>query len=299
MKTQETPSKAQATENPEFQGKTMVPPAFSLDAGPADGGGGEKKPKDLNKEPKKGIFTKTAEFDGPMAEKGEGDGHAFAPNDVRQGGLGDCTFLAAMISMANVNPQKLEDLICANGDGTFEVTLAVPVEEGGFEWETVKVKPDFVVDGKGEPKFARGQDQKELWPMLFEKAFAQCKGRYRGIIGVDSKLTMSSFTGVDSNSTLVYEETDEDLLDLLLRCVKNHVPITAGSTSKVAYDRLPDEVNPDWIIESHEYAILSANRAAKSIVLRNPWDFNGEFEVSLANFRRFIVELTYGPNERL
>jgi len=39
-------------------------------------------------------------------------------NDIQQGSLGDCFFLAAVGAIAKSNPQFIHDIIHDNGDGT-------------------------------------------------------------------------------------------------------------------------------------------------------------------------------------
>ncbi|MGH2698472.1 MAG: C2 family cysteine protease, partial [Actinomycetota bacterium] len=46
---------------------------------------------------------------------GDDDGEAVHPNDADQGAIGDCWIMAAMTSVAQENPQIVEDMIQRNG----------------------------------------------------------------------------------------------------------------------------------------------------------------------------------------
>ena len=70
---------------------------------------------------------------GPIAVKGKGDKHAFSPNDINQGSIGDCYFLAALAGVAKTNPGLLRKAITQNSDGTFTVRLYT-TENKKFLW---------------------------------------------------------------------------------------------------------------------------------------------------------------------
>lgn len=94
-------------------------------------------------------------------------------NAVSQGDLGDCYFLAVLMSVAHCDPSFIESHCWANKDGTYTVELyqhGKPVRE--------RVKPDFPWDPKHRrPLFAQVSDG--LWVAIYEKACAQLDGSYR------------------------------------------------------------------------------------------------------------------------
>ena len=67
-----------------------------------------------------------------------------SPADVQQAGIGDCYFLAAVMSMAARDPGKLKSIIAADGNGGATVTL----------WRAVKKAPSILdrLRGKTPPK---------------------------------------------------------------------------------------------------------------------------------------------------
>jgi hypothetical protein len=102
----------------------------------------------------------------PLFVKGAGDLDEVSINDIDQNALGDCYFMAALASVAKQDPQRIRDMVVDNGDGTYTVK---------FKDRSVTVNADFPggVNGDGHAAGADGTPQKtkEIWPLVFEKAF--------------------------------------------------------------------------------------------------------------------------------
>lgn len=109
-------------------------------------------------------------FDGPPSME-----------DINQGGVGDCWFLAAMGAELKHNPNFVQQHLRNNGNGTYTVTLyqdgkpvqvtvdgSVPTDNNGNGMPFVHGDPNW---GTGGP----------TWPAIYEKAFAQLHGSYKGI----------------------------------------------------------------------------------------------------------------------
>ncbi len=155
----------------------MMPPAFGF----VDGGPEGPRNKD-------GIYRNNGHgnakipIEGPLASKGKGDEHAFAQDDIRQGRLDNCWFMAALASIAKSNPDYVQSLITELSPGVFEVKLfkSDPKNpEAPAELRHVKVNNIFPVDKRtGLPVYADyGDDDLEIWVMVIEKAFATLYGR--------------------------------------------------------------------------------------------------------------------------
>jgi hypothetical protein len=91
-------------------------------------------------------------------------------DDVKQGRLGDCYFMAALASIANGRPAHIKQMMRDNGDGTVTVRLFSP--RGSRRDRTYKPKylrlHKSVVRNQGTDVYAHGS----LWVALAEKAFA-------------------------------------------------------------------------------------------------------------------------------
>jgi len=102
------------------------------------------------------------------------------PNDIAQGVLGDCWFLAALAGLAefegavfNLFQQKKIADNCMYTINIFNPQSRV--------WDSVTID-DFVPCVNGEPIMAKPQDH-EMWVLLLEKAFAKWFGSYCQIQG--------------------------------------------------------------------------------------------------------------------
>lgn len=80
-----------------------------------------------------------------LFKKGTGDDNEIHPNDVRQGYLGNCYFLAAIQAIAQSDSGALKKLIKDNGDGTYEVTLYVYKTFISWNRSPVKITVDATV----------------------------------------------------------------------------------------------------------------------------------------------------------
>jgi len=109
--------------------------------------------------------------------------------DVTQGALGDCYFLSAISVLGNDRIVKLfkcqegiedmpeEDLKHWKRIGAFMIVF---YKNGGFH--EVIVDDWLPVDSDGELVFTRsGQDGREMWPAIIEKAYAKLYGSYSNI----------------------------------------------------------------------------------------------------------------------
>lgn len=234
---------------------------------------------------------------GDIANKGEGDAHAFSPTDVNQGSIGDCYFLASLIAVSKTSPNLIKNAIDDNGNGTYTVKLFTVTEEKGWLWGTNRVFtptkitlfPTFpmAVNGKdganpnanANPAHAHGgnvnaKGETELWVRLVEKAYALLLGSYsaigKGGLGANA---LEALTGKPYK-----EETMSNDLPgrkkRIIEMVKKGYPVEVA-TNKQSINTMSDDdkkfarENSIVIGGNHSYAVMAANK--DSITLRNPW----------------------------
>ncbi len=231
-----------------------------------------------------------AEFAADLFRRGSADTNKIDPNDVQQGFLGDCYFLAAIASVARADPSALEKLIKDNGNGTYDVTLYVDRGFLGFGRapKVITVSPEFPLQADGTPAYARGGDR-ELWVMLLEKAYAQHNGSFEAIKGGRVDLGIGVITGTDATSYATKDYSEADILAMLTEALNDNKPVVADSkdipddnTEKALLAKSLD------IIEGHSYPVKAVN--GNNISLQNPWSNasgNRDITISVSDFRKY------------
>lgn len=215
------------------------------------------------------------EVEGELFIQGEGDAQDIAMNDVRQGALGDCYFVAVLASIARVRPDLIRDMVADNGDGTYTVTFHARQGWSGlfgeYSEKTVTVDGQFW-QADGQPIYAKGGDKGsdgiELWVMVIEKAWAQMHGGYGEITGGN----------VDSNARTAVTGHAADGVDpsglsdaALFARIKAHftdgnepaVFWSKGDAKKIAED--------SGVVANHEYALDDVDVDQSTVTLYNPW----------------------------
>lgn len=144
---------------------------------------------------------------GKIAIKGKKDSKDVDPNDVNQGNLGDCYFLASVASMATtpnffygnkdsvitiVHPdikkakkgQKVGDIDMKKIQ-YFSVRMYLPLDakDGSRTPVNVLVYPSKDLIGSSQLKYAQKADSGELWVAIVERAFAEIRGGYDQLNG--------------------------------------------------------------------------------------------------------------------
>lgn len=167
--------------------------------------------------------------------------------DVEQGALGDCWFMAALASIADTphGRKMLMDMIHDNGDGTFTVTFA--------DGSTETVDADLYVFNTGDLAYSRGGP---LWPHILEKAYAQHLG--------------------DSFETIDGDDPPRALRDLVgIETKRVNLGDSAPKQSKL-HDTINSALNDNKVIVTsgggHSWTVVGIND--KTIELRNPWGNN-------------------------
>lgn len=190
-------------------------------------------------------------------------------NDVQQGYLGDCYFLAAVGSLAYSDPGDytagtagiVQEMIAPLGDGSY----AVRFYSGGTP---VYVRVDGELPVSGGLIFAQLTPDGETWVALAEKAYAQFAGAnsYAAIEGGYMDVVYDQVTGLASSWKFTYAATASELA----------LAIDAGRALSAASgtDSYP-------IVGGHAYEILNVYQkdGQTFVTLYNPWgvDFGNWF----------------------
>jgi hypothetical protein len=181
-------------------------------------------------------------------------------NDVRQGEVGDCYYMAGLSAVAKQNPNKIRQSVVDLGDGTY----AVQFLRGGRA-RYYRVDGDLPVLN-GNPFYADLGHGGSTWVAIMEKAFAYGRffdgGTYAVIDGGRiwepyEFLGLQNFEIWGNNATETLQMLQHQVLDL-------------GRAVTVS---TPDVDPPAGlhVVKSHVYSVDYVNWSSGYIVLRNPW----------------------------
>jgi len=157
-------------------------------------------------------------------------------SDIKQGGLADCYFIAAMIAVGNARPAFLEESFRYNeSTGLYEVRF---FEEAGYNYrertshyKEVWVEVDGYLPTDGD-RTAYARANPALWGALMEKAYAKWQGGFdvMGDGGYGSE-AMSQLSGVASNSKSPSQMSAEEVLQFFTEAQAEGRAIYAGTQS--------------------------------------------------------------------
>jgi Flp pilus assembly pilin Flp len=234
---------------------------------------------------------------GDVGVVGQGDGTAVHPNDISQGGLGDCYLLAGMGAIALQNRSILENAIRDNGDGTYTVTFYERNNHPGWQfWRSdydkveITVNNEFATDANGNPVFAKPGDgtgaNRELWPMIIEKAYAQWKGGYQqiGHGGLPSD-AMEALTG--QPSTVGGDLSMEDMADAFQD--GQAISVWTGEAKGPLFDN-------GTLVGGHAYFVTNVDQANNTVTVHNPWGWSyGDITISYQEYVDHFVNYATNP----
>ena len=195
-------------------------------------------------------------------------------SDPDQGAVGDCWLIAALASVAMTHPSKL---IHPTGSGPHTINL-----HGDFSgWKSYTGSEKIPVNSSNRVVFAKSLDSGEIWPALYEKAYAQRVAnttsdtpnilKLTGGFGTDALRALTGFkTKVrftkGSSANKLYE-----VVDGYSAGGKAVWPMVASTYSGDFW--VPGKYADVNIVANHVYSVLGhlTKNGEKYIVLRNPW----------------------------
>ncbi|XP_040286487.1 calpain-8-like [Bufo bufo] len=201
--------------------------------------------------------------------------------DIRQGGLLDCWFLAS-VACLTMNQDCLFRVVPSNQ--SFEKDYAGIFHFKFWQYgKWIEVVVDDMMPTKNKKlKAAKSNTTNEFWSALLEKAYAKINGSYEALGGGFALESLVDFTGGVGE---VYE-TAKPPADLFQRVQRTLIEksLTASSTKFV--DGKGETIDKMNVVAGHMYSITGAEevtcdkKVVQIIRLRNPWgktEWNGPF----------------------
>lgn len=230
------------------------------------------------------------DLDGPLVDE---DG--IEPDDVKQGALGDCWLISSMRGIAGTpeGAEMLADNITDNGDGTYDVTL---YRDG--EPVVVTVTGEVPVGPDGEPVYANNDtSDRELWPLLFEKAMAQeFGGDYHDLDGDWPAKAIEAMTG---NDVQTYDEgflpwDDKDFPD----AASMHDQLEDGGVMVASTNGDGEKSSDGELVSNHAYTVTDVDPDTGEVTVQNPWGAGyPPITMSHAEFEERFARLDVGTTK--
>ena len=197
--------------------------------------------------------------------------------DVQQGSLGDCYFLSSVANICKFPNmvQKLFRQKTKNQYGYYEIFLFIDGKR------QIVIVDDYLPAFKRNksPCYAQTKkEEKEIWVMLLEKAWAKVNGGYANII---SGLPCEAMEVLTGSGSLIYDLEKlegEDVEDYKYEIIKN-VQLADQNNSLITCSTISDpNIERVGLVQGHAYTLINFNKIqtsqGKNVFLfriRNPW----------------------------
>ncbi|MGH7295813.1 MAG: C2 family cysteine protease, partial [Polyangiaceae bacterium] len=191
--------------------------------------------------------------------------NGIAAENVVQGTLGDCFFLASLAAVARADPAAILNALVENPDGTYTVTLH------GAGGRDVRVHLDAALPATaaGDEPFGRSLTPGELWPALYEKAYAKLCGGYavlnRG--GLPDQ-ALAALTGVRAHYRTLSTLSANEAWAMVTGALAARDPVVTSTPEARTLRSRTGRADMAGLIDDHTYAVLDASVASGVRTLR-------------------------------
>jgi len=184
-------------------------------------------------------------------------------DDIAQGAVGDCYYLATLASIADTDPNVIRQMVAPLGDGTYAVRFY-----GSSGEVYLRLDADLPVSGTN-PAYAKLGRDGELWVPIVEKAYAYFRYGQNSYASISGGWMSTVYTQV-ANCTAPWRYTTGTAADLYSYLAGNLAAgraVTIGSYSNAS--------GP--IVGSHAYMVkgVTTNESGSFMTVYNPWGYDG------------------------
>lgn len=185
-------------------------------------------------------------------------------DDIKQGSVGDCYFLAQLGSLAKLDANLIRQSIVNLGDGTFAIQLV----KGGSQ-AFYRIDGDLPAYSDSALVYAGLGKESSTWVALYEKAWAFARKAKNSYASIASGFMTEVASAFGKSNTWGWATANGVLATLQSELAAGR-SVTAGTNASQPGDSL--------LVGSHAYAIISITGDAGSgysITVRNPWGVDG------------------------
>jgi hypothetical protein len=187
-------------------------------------------------------------------------------NDVMQGQVGDCWYLAVLSSVAKIDPWKIRQSVLDMGDGTYLVQFS-----HGSSSVFVRVDDRLPATPSGNLDYANFGAQNSIWVAVMEKAYALFHGPTASYSSIDGGWMDEAYAALGATAQSIYSAAGPQAL---LAAIQQQ--LAAGKSVTYAANT-PADGAP--LLAGHAYSVDAVNMDQSgnpsSLRLRNPWGFDG------------------------
>jgi hypothetical protein len=187
-------------------------------------------------------------------------------DDVNQGNVGDCYFLAPLSSIAKLDPWRIRQSVLDMGDGTYLVQFSK-----GSSKAFVRIDGQLPTwDGKN-PEYAGFGAAGSTWVAILEKAYAVFRTGANSYLSLGGGWMDETFTALGGTSFSTHSVPDA--VTMLKQMQQS---LAAGKAVAFGTASITDDAP---LLGSHAYAvenvITDAFGTPTAVQLRNPWGVDG------------------------
>jgi hypothetical protein len=203
--------------------------------------------------------------------------------DPVQGALGDCYFIAALSAVAWSRPYVIMQRNRAIGPGPSDFVDRIDFYSSGVKTLEVSERVPLVKNTHAWI-YARSSEAGEIWPAVYEKAFAKWKTNdstdepnYGPIAGgwpVQATKELTNLSGVTNTCSVLTADAIWTAVRSNCLSYRTFSPMTAWTFCQTPS---PVDYTGTGIVGYHAYTLLgwAYVNNTKYVVLRNPWGHNG------------------------
>ena len=184
-------------------------------------------------------------------------------NDIAQGAVGDCYFLAALASLADTDPDLIREMVAPLGDGTYAVRF---YRSGQAQY--LRLDADLPTTTGGSLVYARLGRDGELWVPLAEKAYAYFRSGQNSYASIHAGWMSTVYTEVTNLSagTVSLSGLGTGSAQYIAQQLQAGHAVTLGS-----------KTTSGPVVGSHAYMVKSVETAAEGtfVTVYNPWGYDG------------------------
>ncbi len=186
-------------------------------------------------------------------------------DDVSQGNVGDCYYLAALASVADTDPNTIRQSVVDLGDGTYAVQFN--------RWGTtsfVRVDGDLPVWSGSNLVYADMGHDNSIWVAVMEKAWTLFRSNQGSYDSISSGWMSEAYSALDlSNSSLYSVSSAQTLVNWVKQQLEAGRAVTFATS---------DRVGQAALVGNHAYSVEGVDTDDEGNVsfrLRNPWGIDG------------------------